>query len=119
MPAQTPEAVDALFEKYLNEGNIDALVDLYEPGATLVAAPGQIASGHEAIRTTLGAFIAMKADLKLTVTQTIVAGDIAVLYNDWGGTAAGSEVSGKAMEICRKQPDGTWRFVIDDPYARG
>jgi len=25
----------------------------------------------------------------------------------------------KAMEIVRRQPDGTWRFVIDDPYARG
>ena len=23
------------------------------------------------------------------------------------------------MEIVRRQHDGTWRFVIDDPYARG
>jgi hypothetical protein len=27
--------------------------------------------------------------------------------------------AGKAMEICHRQPDGTWRFAIDDPYARG
>jgi len=119
MPARTPEEVDALFEKYLNEGNLNALVELYEPGATLIGSPGQPASGQEAIRNVLAAFIAAKANLKLNVTQTIVAGDIAVTYNDWGGTAAGAELSGKAMEICRRQPDGTWRFVVDDPYARG
>jgi ketosteroid isomerase-like protein len=47
-----------------------------------------------------------------------------VLYNDWnmaGKTADGSPFSmqHKAMEIVRRQADGTWRFVIDDPYARG
>ena len=42
MPAQTPEECDALFERYVNEGNLDALVDLYEPEATLVPAPGQV-----------------------------------------------------------------------------
>lgn len=25
----------------------------------------------------------------------------------------------KATEIVRRQADGTWRFAIDDPYARG
>jgi uncharacterized protein (TIGR02246 family) len=118
MPASKPEEVDALFEKYLNEGNIDALVDLYEPEATLIAAPGQTASGHAAIRQALSGFIAAKANLKLNVTQTIVAGDIAVTYNDWSGTAGGAEISGRALEICRRQADGTWRFVIDDPNAR-
>ena len=43
MPAQKPEECDNLFEKYVNEGNLDALVDLYEPNATLVPAPGQAA----------------------------------------------------------------------------
>jgi hypothetical protein len=28
------------------------------------------------------------------------------------------QLSGKAIEVCRRQPDGTWLFVIDDPYAR-
>jgi hypothetical protein len=31
MPAKTPQEVDALFEKQVNEGNLEALVDLYEP----------------------------------------------------------------------------------------
>jgi ketosteroid isomerase-like protein len=29
------------------------------------------------------------------------------------------ETSGKALEVVRHQPDGDWRIVIDDPFARG
>lgn len=54
MPAKTPEECDALFEKYVNAGDLDSLVDLYEPGATLVSAPGQMAVGRDAIREALG-----------------------------------------------------------------
>jgi hypothetical protein len=61
----------------------------------------------------------MGTQIKLHVTQTIVAGDIAVTYNDWTGKAGEIEMAGKAMEICLRQPDSTWRFLIDDPYARG
>jgi len=47
-----------------------------------------------------------------------------VLYNDWTGTMKGPDgapvkMAGKAIEIVRRQPDGTWRFVVDDPFARG
>jgi hypothetical protein len=27
--------------------------------------------------------------------------------------------AGKAMAACDRPPDGTWRFAIDDLYARG
>lgn len=118
MPAKTPEECDALFEKYVNEGDIDSLVDLYEPDAVLIPAPGQTAAGHDAIRAALVPLISMGAKMKLNVTQTITAGDIAVTYNDWSGKAGEVELSGKAMEISRRQADGTWKIVIDDPNAR-
>jgi ketosteroid isomerase-like protein len=30
-----------------------------------------------------------------------------------------SETAGKALEVVRHQPDGSWRVAIDDPFARG
>jgi hypothetical protein len=53
-----------------------------------------------------------------------LAGDTAVTYNDWTGVMTGPdgakiEMAGKAIEVCRRQPDGTWRVAIDDPFARG
>jgi ketosteroid isomerase-like protein len=29
------------------------------------------------------------------------------------------ERAGKAIEVMRRQADGSWKLVIDDPYARG
>ena len=48
--AQRPEDCDYLIAEYINSGNIEAAVDLYEPTATFVAEPGKPVSGHAAIR---------------------------------------------------------------------
>ena len=46
--------------------------------------------------------------------RTVVeAGDIALVHNYWN--MAGQE--GHAVEVSRKQPDGTWLYVIDQPFA--
>ena len=124
MPAKSPEEWTLCSKKYVNAGDLDSLVDLYEPTATLLAAPGQGATGHDAIRAGLKGFLDGKAVVKLNVTQTITAGDTAVTYNDWTGVMTGPdgakiEMPGKAIEVCRRQADGTWRFAIDDPFARG
>jgi ketosteroid isomerase-like protein len=47
-----------------------------------------------------------------------------MVYNDWRMSARRPdgqlvEASGKAIEVVRRQPDGTWRFILDDPFARG
>jgi uncharacterized protein (TIGR02246 family) len=124
MAARTPEECDTLFERHLNAGDLDALADLYEPDAVLVPNPGEAAIGREAIREALGAFIAAKAEIHLRVGQVLRAGDVAMIYGDWGGhftdpEGALVEIAGESIEVVRRQPDGTWRFVLDDPYARG
>ena len=110
MLAKTPEEVDALFEKYVNAGNLDSLVDLYEPGAALSVAPGEVATGHEEIRAALKGFIDAKAKVKLNVTQTSSSGDVAATYNDGPRydrpRRQARRNGGKAIEIVRKQPDG-------------
>jgi uncharacterized protein (TIGR02246 family) len=57
MSAQKPEECDTLFERYVNEGNLEALLDLYEADATLVPGPGQAAVGTEAIRSAMKPFL--------------------------------------------------------------
>jgi uncharacterized protein (TIGR02246 family) len=124
MPARTPEECDALFARYVNAGDVDAVVALYEPGASLVQQDRGTASGHGAIREALAGFAEMQPTLRMNVKQVVRAGeDLAVLYNDWTMSAKGpdgpQELAGKAIEIVRRQPDGTWRFAVDDPWARG
>lgn len=124
MPATRPEALDALFEHYLNAGQVDALVELYEPAAVFVPQPGAMRVGHAAIRNALEAFVTARPRLQLHVTQVISSGDLAILYTDWAGTVTDADgatqsIAGRALEVARRQADGTWRFVVDDPYARG
>jgi uncharacterized protein (TIGR02246 family) len=94
----------------LNAGDLDSLLAWYEPDATLVAAPGQLATGTDAIRAALQVLLDMKAQVKLNLTQIIVAGDIAVTYNEWTGVAKvpgadDMKFAGKAMEVCHRQAE--------------
>jgi uncharacterized protein (TIGR02246 family) len=127
MPAQSPEQCDELFAKFAQARDLDSLVGLYEEHASLVNEDRSVAVGTKAIRQTLqGMFAAMpEISLTMNVHQVIRGGDdLAVLHNDWtanGKTADGSPISmsHKALEVVRRQADGTWRFAIDDPYGRG
>ncbi len=124
MPARTPEECDSLFAVSVDKGDLDGLVALYEPKACLVQQDGTQASGAAAIREGLAGLVAMKPKITMNVSKVVSAGDdLAVLYNDWSMTAKGPDgkptaMSGKAMEIVRRQSDGTWKFVIDAPFAR-
>jgi ketosteroid isomerase-like protein len=47
-----------------------------------------------------------------------------MVYNDWRMTLTGpdgkaQQSSGKAIEVVRRQADGSWKYVVDDPNARG
>jgi hypothetical protein len=53
------------------------------------------------------------------VEQTLKSGeDLAVCYGVWTMTAGGDKVTGKSIEVVRRQQDGTWLFAIDDPWGR-
>ena len=127
MPAKTPEQCDELFGVYVNSRNLDQLVALYEPNASLGNEDGTTIQGTVAIRESLKQSLAALPEAKITlkVVRVIPAGDgLAVLYNDWslvGKATDGSSVTldHHAIEVVRRQPDGNWLFVVDDPYARG
>ena len=111
--------MDALFEKALNSGDLDGLVALYEPDATLIPQPGQEAKGRDAIREALAPLVAGGAQIDLKVERTVQSGEeLAATYGVWSMKAGDQEMSGKTVEVVRRQPDGTWLFVIDDPFAR-
>jgi uncharacterized protein (TIGR02246 family) len=122
--ARTPEDTDRLFAERLNAGDLDGVVALYEGGATLVRGDGTPATGRPAIRIELAEILQVKPAIVMDVRTVRRGGDnIAVLYNDWHGTlttATGKvEIRGCAVEVVRRQPDGRWLFVIDDPDGRG
>src|SRR6185369_9775542 len=121
MAARRPEEVDQLFVQAFSVGDLEALVALYEPDATLVQQSGQVAAGNEAIRGALQGLLTLCGEFHQDVKSVVGTGDLALVRSDWSlvGTAPGGclvNLSGRASEVVRRQPDGTWLYVIDNPF---
>lgn len=122
MAARTPEEMHRLFADALNAGDLDGLVAQYEGGATLVPQPGQAVTGSAAIREALAGFLAMRPHITLSTRKIVQAADIALLHSRWvlrgtGPDGKSVQMEGAGTEVARRQPDGTWRYVVDNPYA--
>ena len=94
MAVQSPEEAVRAYEDAFNGGDLDTLLDFYEPGATLVLQPGQVASGTTAIREAMGGFLALKGRMEIEPELTVVqAGDVALVSGSW--TLAGTGPDGE------------------------
>ncbi len=122
MTAHTAPQVHELFARYFSAGDLDGLISLYEPGATLVPQSGVVVSGHAGIREALSGFLALKGQFELQLRTAFQSGDIALLLSTWslkGSDASGAvvELSGQTSDVVRQQANGTWLVVIDNPYG--
>ncbi len=114
MPASTPQEIHVLFERAFNIGDVEAILALYEPGAVLVSG-GKPVTGHNGIRDALNVFLSSGAQMKLDTRAIIESGEgLAVLHGAWS-LGPPSATQGLSTEVVRRQPDGSWRFVIDNP----
>ena len=124
MPAAKPEDCNILFGEYVGKGDLDALLSLYEEEATFVHGDRSIYTGLADIRKCLEHFTERKPKISMNIFRVVTAGsNLAVLYNDWTMKTKDSEgnpaeTTHKAIEVVRQQADGSWRFVLDDPFAR-
>jgi len=108
-PPRRPEELSDLFLQRANAGDVEAVVALYEPDAVLAFPQGRLAVGHEQIRAVYTKFLAGRPALGSAGQRpAIVNGDIALTSTLLPG-------GGATVEIARRQPDGTWRWAIDQP----
>lgn len=117
--ASKPEDCDLLLIKALNNGDLEEALSLYEDSASFVQEPGKVVSGIPAIREIMQGFLAIKPSFTIEVTSA-ENGDVALLNSTWklsGTDADGNAVnmSGHGAEVVRRQADGSWKFIIDNP----
>ncbi len=105
--ARQPEDLDRLFLERANAGDVDGVVDLYEPHAVLAFPPGHLAVGTQAIREVYADLLAGRPRLTGVIRPAIRNGDIAVTSTVRAGNAT--------VEVARRQPDGSWLWLIDQP----
>jgi ketosteroid isomerase-like protein len=118
----TPWVVLKSIVEGINSGTLDALMTLYEPDAGFAGQPGNLAIGLPSVRASLGGFIAMNGKLDLKVTRVLEAGGLALVIGvlTFAGTGPDGKpgnLAGKSADVLRRQADGSWRFVIDNPWG--
>jgi len=104
-------------EAGVNNQDLDGLMALYAPDAAMVLPDGSTVTGTEAIREQWAGLLAMKGHMTLRSRYAIEAGDLAILSNEWTYTADDQTVGAITAEVARRQPDGSWLYVIDHPFA--
>ena len=106
----------------INQGDIDAALGFYEPEAVIIAQPGNIARGRDAVRAALQGFISLRPSLKGGAYQVIEAGGVALYSSNWtlvGTSPEGKQVemSGTSSDVLRQQKDGRWLVAVDNPWG--
>lgn len=111
-PAHQPDDLARLFIKRANAGDAEGLAALYEPDAVLALPPGRVARGRDVIREFYAQLLATPAHFALEKQlPTLVLGDLAL-------TATRLPGGGATAEVARRQPDGTWLWMLDRPSFR-
>ena len=120
--ARKPEDCHRLISIAMTAGDLEGVLALYEPQAQLVPDPGAQPVSGEALKEAHRAFISLKPTLEVRTENVIQSGDIAVLRSNW--TIVGEQPDGtpvtlanRGIEVVRRQPDGSWKYVIDNPFG--
>ena len=123
MAARHPEDLHHHFAAALNLGDLESIVTLFEPEGQTVPQPGQPSvAGLPAIRTVMQQCLALKPKIMYEATSSMQADDVALLLGQWRLTVQGPdgkpmELTGKGVQVARRQSDGTWRYLIDHPWG--
>lgn len=111
--AVQPEDLSRFVVDRLNAADVDGLVALYEPDAVLALPDGRVATGSQEIRQAYEQLVRDRPVFTPGEQQpTLRNGDLAL-------TSVRLPGGGATVEVARRQPDGTWLWVMDQPRVLG
>ena len=110
-----PHAMNQTFARAFNSHDLNNLMALYEDNAILRIDSEKTFTGKAAIAAELGKLLQLPGEMYSHNNFCTEHGDIALLRADHAivGADGTSILSGSSSEIVRRQPDGTWLYIID------
>jgi uncharacterized protein (TIGR02246 family) len=95
----------------------------YEPNAVIVFEPEKPVSGIDAISRGFMGFFAVNPKFEYSGHEVFINGNLALHFAPWkmtGKAPDGMEIkqSGLSVVVLRKQQDGKWLMVFDNPFGQ-
>jgi ketosteroid isomerase-like protein len=118
VPAKTPEEICALFKGYMAAGDIESLLSFYDFEVTFLNESRELKRGKSEFRQELVPLAAAKPVFDFSIKQVIQSGDIALMHTEWT-ILSPKPAHSYAIEVARRQPDGTRCWLIGDPFTVG
>jgi ketosteroid isomerase-like protein len=108
--ALRPEDITRLFVEYANAKDAAGIASLYEEEAVMAYPPGSQTAGREAIRVFWEqALPRMPHFAPEDPLPALVSGDIALT------ATVAKDGTGARAQVARRQPDGSWLRLLDQP----
>jgi len=105
--AKTPNDLEKFFVERVNAGDVEGLMALYEPNATVAFGDGEVATGSDQIRACFITFLASRPRLDRSIqAPALCSGELAL-------TSSRLSNGELTAEVARRQADGSWRWVVD------
>ena len=108
--AAEPEDLTRLFVTAANRGDAAGIAALYEEEAVMAYPPGGQTVGRAAIQALWEQVLAQAPHFEAEdPLPTLVSGDIALT------ATAAKDGAGARAQVVRRQPDGSWLRLLDQP----
>lgn len=108
--AKTPEDLTRLFVERANAKDAEGVAALYEQNAVMAYPPGSVTTGRAAIHALFEqALPNMPRVEPEPPAPTLVSGNIALT------STPAKDGAGARVQVVRRQPDGSWLRLLDQP----
>ncbi|WP_160113993.1 MULTISPECIES: YybH family protein [Aquimarina] len=103
--------------------DIEGVMSSYESEALIVFEPEQPVSDPSVIRQMFQGAFTLNPKFEYDGHEVFINGDTAIHFSPWemkGRTPDGKEVvqTGLSVAVLRKQPNGDWLMVFDNPHGQ-
>jgi uncharacterized protein (TIGR02246 family) len=122
MTSDSPDQAVKMVDEAFNRGDLEAVLGFYEPDAVVVREPGSEARGTAELRDFFTRAMRAGSSARQVKTRVIEADGVALFLSRWTLDSQDAENATNSREfvattVLRRQADGTWKALIDNPIG--
>jgi ketosteroid isomerase-like protein len=117
LPTRAQDAHAALAAAY-NTGDLNTVLSMYDVTGIMVAEPDKPVTGRAGWEAAVKGILSIKGKMDIKTVYCLQTGDVAVGRSEWSITDGEEvKVSARGIEVLMKQPDGTWKIIVDHAFG--